>query len=67
MATIHDRHIALLIAHPDDEVMFFSPTIMALTKPELGNTLQVICFSSGKGLQDPPAHRFQHSVDNKYG
>lgn len=48
METIHGRHISLLIAHPDDEAMFFAPTLLALTKPELRNTVQIICFSSGK-------------------
>ncbi|KAG0045535.1 N-acetylglucosaminyl-phosphatidylinositol de-N-acetylase [Gryganskiella cystojenkinii] len=39
--------IALVIAHPDDEVMFFGPTLAELTRPENGNTVRVLCMSSG--------------------
>ncbi|KAG0240776.1 hypothetical protein BGX31_001664 [Mortierella sp. GBA43] len=39
--------IALVIAHPDDEVMFFGPTLAELTRPEHGNTVRVLCMSSG--------------------
>ncbi|KAL7270585.1 N-acetylglucosaminyl-phosphatidylinositol de-N-acetylase [Rhizina undulata] len=42
-----NTRITLLIAHPDDEAMFFSPTLLALTKPELENEVKVLCFSSG--------------------
>ncbi|KAG0351136.1 N-acetylglucosaminyl-phosphatidylinositol de-N-acetylase [Podila minutissima] len=39
--------IVLAIAHPDDEVMFFGPTLAELTRPEHGNTVRVLCMSSG--------------------
>ncbi|KAF9580643.1 N-acetylglucosaminyl-phosphatidylinositol de-N-acetylase, partial [Lunasporangiospora selenospora] len=39
--------IALVIAHPDDEVMFFGPTLAELTRPEHGNIVRVLCMSSG--------------------
>ncbi|GFF47520.1 probable N-acetylglucosaminyl-phosphatidylinositol de-N-acetylase [Aspergillus udagawae] len=42
-----NKRICLLIAHPDDEAMFFSPTVLALTKPELGNHVKILCLSSG--------------------
>jgi len=42
--------IALVIAHPDDEVMFFGPTLAELTRPEHGNTVRVLCMSSGKKM-----------------
>lgn len=42
-----NRKITLLIAHPDDEAMFFAPTLLALTTPELQNTVSVLCLSSG--------------------
>ncbi|EPS39221.1 hypothetical protein H072_7023, partial [Dactylellina haptotyla CBS 200.50] len=45
--TIRNRNIALLIAHPDDEAMFFAPTIQALTDPSSQNTVQIVCFSIG--------------------
>ena len=46
--------ILLLTAHPDDEVMFFAPTVLALTDPALGNHLKVLCLSRGNadGLGD---------------
>ncbi|KAK3805563.1 MAG: putative deacetylase LmbE-like domain-containing protein [Benniella sp.] len=39
--------IVLVIAHPDDEVMFFGPTLAELTRQEHGNTVRVLCLSSG--------------------
>ncbi|RPB29756.1 LmbE-like protein [Terfezia boudieri ATCC MYA-4762] len=39
--------ILLLISHPDDEAMFFSPTLLSLTAPDLNNDVRVICLSSG--------------------
>ncbi|KAJ5152287.1 N-acetylglucosaminyl phosphatidylinositol deacetylase [Penicillium capsulatum] len=44
---LQNKRICLLIAHPDDEAMFFAPTVLALTKPELGNHLKILCFSTG--------------------
>jgi N-acetylglucosaminylphosphatidylinositol deacetylase len=41
------KRILLLIAHPDDEAMFFAPTLLALTRPELGNHVKILCLSSG--------------------
>lgn len=46
--TLYNKRICLLIAHPDDEAMFFAPTLLALTKPELGNHLKILCLSTGK-------------------
>ncbi|KAF8427514.1 phosphatidylinositol glycan class L [Tirmania nivea] len=39
--------ILLVISHPDDEAMFFSPTLLSLTAPHLQNDVRVICLSSG--------------------
>lgn len=39
--------ISLLIAHPDDEAMFFGPTLSKLSLPEYNNNVTIICFSSG--------------------
>ncbi|KAK6512178.1 N-acetylglucosaminyl-phosphatidylinositol de-N-acetylase [Arthrobotrys musiformis] len=44
---LQNRTIALLIAHPDDEAMFFSPTIQSLLSPSLKNSIKIICFSTG--------------------
>ncbi len=45
--TLHNKRICLLIAHPDDEAMFFGPAVQWLTRPELGNQLLILCLSSG--------------------
>lgn len=45
--TLRGKRICLLIAHPDDEAMFFSPTLLALARPELQNRIFVLCLSSG--------------------
>jgi len=44
---LRGKRICLLIAHPDDEAMFFAPAVLALTRPELGNHLKILCLSSG--------------------
>lgn len=44
-----NKAIVLLIAHPDDEAMFFAPTLLALTDPALGNHVKILCLSSGDG------------------
>ncbi|KAL4751984.1 hypothetical protein BDW72DRAFT_172537 [Aspergillus terricola var. indicus] len=44
---LYSKRICLLIAHPDDEAMFFAPTLLALTKSELGNHIKILCLSSG--------------------
>lgn len=41
------KRIILLIAHPDDESMFFSPTLTRLTDPALGNHVKILCLSTG--------------------
>jgi N-acetylglucosaminylphosphatidylinositol deacetylase len=41
------KRIALLIAHPDDEAMFFAPTVLGLTDPDLENEISILCLSSG--------------------
>ncbi|KAF2466127.1 phosphatidylinositol glycan class L [Lindgomyces ingoldianus] len=45
--TLRGKRIVLLIAHPDDEAMFFAPTLLGLTRPELGNHVKILCLSSG--------------------
>jgi N-acetylglucosaminylphosphatidylinositol deacetylase len=37
--------VLLLTAHPDDEVMFFSPTLLALDPQDV----HVVCLSEGQG------------------
>jgi len=47
-----NKRICLLIAHPDDEAMFFSPTLLALTDPDLGNHVKILCLSTGKRIHN---------------
>ncbi|XP_077220993.1 uncharacterized protein LOC143854769 isoform X2 [Tasmannia lanceolata] len=42
---IGKKNILLVIAHPDDESMFFSPTILYLTSR--GYNLHILCMSTG--------------------
>ena len=44
---LSNKRICLLIAHPDDEAMFFAPTVLALTRQETGNHVKILCLSSG--------------------
>ena len=44
---LRGKRICLLIAHPDDEAMFFSPTLLALTAPDFGNHIKILCLSTG--------------------
>lgn len=46
-SNLRNKRIILLIAHPDDESMFFSPTLQALTHPALQNHLKILCMSTG--------------------
>eukprot|EP00262_Sarcandra_glabra_P019858 TRINITY_DN770_c0_g1_i1.p1 TRINITY_DN770_c0_g1~~TRINITY_DN770_c0_g1_i1.p1 ORF type:complete len:261 (-),score=15.90 TRINITY_DN770_c0_g1_i1:96-878(-) len=39
------RNVLLVVAHPDDESMFFSPTILYLTSK--GHNLHILCLSTG--------------------
>ncbi|CAK7219027.1 N-acetylglucosaminyl-phosphatidylinositol de-N-acetylase [Sporothrix bragantina] len=45
--SLTNKRICLLIAHPDDEAMFFAPSVLALTRPETGNHVKILCLSSG--------------------
>jgi hypothetical protein len=47
---LRNKRICLVIAHPDDEAMFFSPTVLALTKPDTGNHVKILCLSTGMRL-----------------
>jgi N-acetylglucosaminylphosphatidylinositol deacetylase len=44
---LSNKRICLLIAHPDDEAMFFAPSVLALTRPETGNHVKILCLSKG--------------------
>ncbi|KAI3949734.1 hypothetical protein MKX01_040951 [Papaver californicum] len=42
---VRKRNILLVVAHPDDESMFFSPAILYLTSQ--GNNVHILCMSTG--------------------
>lgn len=42
--TLSNKRILLLIAHPDDEAMFFAPSILSLTR---NNHVKILCLSTG--------------------
>ena len=42
-----NKTITLLIAHPDDEAMFFSPTLLSLSPH---NRLRILCLSTGDAV-----------------
>ena len=41
---LDEKRILLVIAHPDDEAMFFTPTLLAARRCSL---LSILCFSTG--------------------
>jgi N-acetylglucosaminylphosphatidylinositol deacetylase len=41
------KKVGLLIAHPDDEAMFFAPTLLQLTQPSWENEVYILCLSNG--------------------
>lgn len=58
------QRISVLIAHPDDEVMFFSPALASMR--QLPNVaFDVLCFSNGNaaGLGETRAAELRESVD----
>lgn len=46
-ARIKDSTVLVLTAHPDDECMFFGPTILDLANPKLNNSIILLCLSTG--------------------
>lgn len=67
-ATNDVPHILLLTAHPDDECMFFAPTLLALLENAAhGNEpkLYSLCLSVGDadGLGDVRRHELERSLD----
>jgi LmbE family N-acetylglucosaminyl deacetylase len=49
---IHGKNILLVIAHPDDEVMFFGPTLIGITNSSSENNVRVLCLSNGISVID---------------
>lgn len=44
---IQNSNVYFIIGHPDDEVMFFSPSLIEMNKKKHNNRVKLICFSRG--------------------
>jgi N-acetylglucosaminylphosphatidylinositol deacetylase len=62
---LSNQKIQLLVAHPDDEVMFFAPTLIELSKEQYANEITVTCFSTGnaEGLGVLRAKELRRSLE----
>eukprot|EP00035_Acanthoeca_spectabilis_P037791 m.47445 g.47445 ORF g.47445 m.47445 type:complete len:102 (-) comp8864_c0_seq1:2284-2589(-) len=52
--------VLLVTAHPDDEAMFFGPTIARMRR--LGHTVHILCLSTGNF--EGPWHCYCHSGES---
>ena len=44
---LYSKRPLLVVAHPDDESLFFGPTLLALTRSEPKKSLNILVLSSG--------------------
>lgn len=49
---IRNSTVFFVIGHPDDEVMFFLPLVVELSKKKHNNNVKIVCFSRGDAV-DP--------------
>lgn len=49
---IRNSTVYYVIGHPDDEVMFFSPSIVEMAKNKHGNKVRIVCFSRGDAVDE---------------
>lgn len=49
---IRNSTVYFVIGHPDDEVMFFSPSLVEISKPKHGNSVKLVCFSRGNAVHE---------------
>lgn len=49
---IRNSTVYFVIGHPDDEVMFFSPSLVEIIKPKHGNHVRLVCFSRGDAVHE---------------
>jgi N-acetylglucosaminylphosphatidylinositol deacetylase len=61
-----NTNITLVIAHPDDEVMFFGPTLNRIAHPRNNNSLSIVCLSTGdsEGLGEVRKAEMAKSADS---
>jgi hypothetical protein len=55
----------LVISHPDDEVMFFGPTVLGLTKAAALQSINIIFLVSIPKLITPNVHCFLRTGNPK--
>lgn len=44
---LRHQNIVLIMAHPDDDAIFFPACLEEITKPEYGNRVRYLCLSTG--------------------
>ncbi|KAK6204667.1 N-acetylglucosaminyl phosphatidylinositol de-N-acetylase [Scheffersomyces amazonensis] len=49
---IQNSTVYFIVGHPDDEVMFFSPSIIEISKVKYNNHVKLICFSNGDSVDE---------------
>lgn len=49
---IKNSTVYFIIGHPDDEVMFFLPSLVEVTKSKHSNNVKIICFSRGDAVDE---------------
>lgn len=49
---IRNSLVYFIIGHPDDEVMFFSPTLLEVSKAKYNNEVNIVCFSNGDAANE---------------
>lgn len=49
---IQNTTVYYIIGHPDDEVMFFLPSLIENSKPKHNNHVKIICFSRGDAVDE---------------
>lgn len=49
---IRNSTVYFVIGHPDDEVMFFLPSLVELTKRKHHNHVRLVCFSRGDAVDE---------------
>lgn len=47
---IQNSTVYFIIGHPDDEVMFFSPSLIEISKKKNNNDVHLLCFSNGDSI-----------------
>jgi N-acetylglucosaminylphosphatidylinositol deacetylase len=52
---LNQKNILVVIAHPDDECMFFAPSMLALSPK---NNIQLLCLSNGANLLTRKRRRY---------